>query len=71
MATLEFYFIVEEERGQGLSRLLHEHLYQLVKKKEYKIVSYIHENNLASIAVHQKNGYNKDQLERYVFLNRG
>ncbi len=71
MATLEFYFIVEEERGQGLSRLLHEHLYQLVKKKEYKIVSYIHENNLASIAVHQKYGYQKDQLERYVFLNRG
>lgn len=71
MAELEFYFVIEEQRGKGGSYLLHDHFYQLVAKKEYKVISYIHENNLASIAVHHRYGYQKGQLKKYTFINKG
>lgn len=71
LITLEFYFVNIEQRGKGLGYLLHDHFYQLVAKRGYKIISYVHENNLASIAIHKKYGYQKDSLRKYTFINFG
>lgn len=68
MAVLEFYFVVKEHRGKGIGFLLHDCFYQRVGSKGYKIISYIHENNLISIRIHQKYGYQRTNIKKVVFI---
>lgn len=67
-SSTDFYFIRTEEKGKGLSYLLHNYYYSLLAKEGYRFEAWINVNNIPSIALHKRYNYKKDLLKKYTLL---
>lgn len=70
VATEDFYFIIPEERGRGLSYLLYKWYYQINIKKGYRFEVWINEKNRSSIAVHKRLEYQQKKMKNHVLIRQ-
>lgn len=71
VVTEEFVFVVPDYRGQGISKLLHNALYEKYSGESIKYVAWIREDNVTSINLHRAYNYQKQNYLKTTFLRRG
>ncbi len=68
--TEEFVFVVPSYRGQGVSKRLHNALYEKYSSEKIKYVAWVREDNLESIHLHGAYHYKKQNYLKTTFLRK-
>lgn len=66
--TEEFVFVHLDYRGQGISKCLHNALYQKYAAEKIKYTAWIRSDNLESRNLHRDYNYQKQDLFKFTFL---
>lgn len=66
--TEDFVFVVSNYRGQGLSKILHNNLYEKYSVEKIKYIAWIRVDNYESINLHSGYCYKKQNLFKITFI---
>ncbi len=66
--TEDYVFVISDYRGRGLSKVLHNTLYEKYSSEKIRYIAWIRADNQKSINLHKNYGYKKQNQLKYTFI---